>query len=239
MAQFRNGEIPQSVLKQFGATGKYGHPAFVDHLTAAFAAVLKETGYKLYIATDQDLYRDLAGQRFWKAYWTARGLPWNAAAIGTSNHGWARSADVSGLPPQGSWARAAVDRILARFGLFFDTHEAWHLTDKTIPINSNNTVTLGAPAPVVPAAPKPTPIPKPEEVDVLSDADKKLMTTIAEDADKTKQAVARLEAKLVGEGEYTVEKNLATTKEAVARIERLTNTISNGVGKLLAKLGVK
>lgn len=239
MAQYRNGEIPQSVLKQFGVTGKYGHPTFVDHLTAAFAAVLKETGYRLYVASGQDLYRDLAGQRFWKAYWTALGLPWNAAAIGTSNHGWARSADISGLPPQGSPARASVDRILARFGLSFDTHEAWHLTDKTIPINSNNTVTLGAPAPIVPAAPKPTPIPNPEEVDVLSDADKKLITTMAEDADTTKQAVARLEAKLVGTGDFTVEKNVEAIKQTVNAIARLANTVSDGVGKVRAKLGVK
>lgn len=237
MPTFANGRIPQSVLKQFGNTGKYGHPVLVDALTAAFAAVKKETGYTLYVATEQDIYRDITGQLFWRSYWSARGLPGNAAVPGTSNHGWARSVDISGLPPQGSPMRARVDAILARFGLRFDTHEGWHLTMLSIPV-VNGLVQIGTDRPTVPAAPKPTPIPNSKEVDVLSDADKKIMADMAADADTTKQAVARLEARLIGTGPYTVEKNVDTIKQAVAESKTLLATISNGVGKILKKLGI-
>ena len=96
-----------------------------------------------------------------------------------------------------------------------------------------------------PAAPAPTPIPKSEE-DELNAEEKTMLETIAADAkaarehaDKTKQAVARLEAETIGTGKYTIVNNLETIKKSQARVEVLANTISKGVGKLFAHFKIK
>src|SRR5690606_23395235 len=65
---------------------------------ASWAAACNEMvalGYPRPTITAPDgAYRDLAGQRYWKAYWTARGLPGNAATPGHSNHGWGTAVDL-------------------------------------------------------------------------------------------------------------------------------------------------
>lgn len=94
-----------------------------------------------------------------------------------------------------------------------------------------------------PAAPAPTPIPESQEDDDMTEDDRKILKQAAADAkaardhaDKAKQAVARLEAATIGTGKYTIVNNLETIKNSQARVEVLANTISNGVGKLIAKL---
>jgi hypothetical protein len=60
-----------------------------------------------------------------KAYWTSRGHPENAAAPGTSNHGWAIAVDCPS-----SRAQAWLLREAAGFGWSHDegarVHELWH-----------------------------------------------------------------------------------------------------------------
>lgn len=146
MPTYANGAIPRSAMKQFRSSGKYGHPVFIDHLTAAADEIKRELGYTLYVAAGQDIFRDVAGQRYWKNYWTERGVPGNAAAVGFSNHGLGVSADISGLPAKGTsgWNRARD--ILAKYGIQFNyAPEAWHVTDMTIS-TAGNRVTINPPS---------------------------------------------------------------------------------------------
>jgi hypothetical protein len=127
MPTYANGTIPLSAMKQFRNTGKYGHPVFIDRLEAAFQE-LERAGYKPYIAAGQDIYRDLAGQRYWKTYWTNLGKPGNAAAVGRSKHGLGVSADISGVPKN-----ATVIAIFKRHNIEFNyPPETWHVSDTSI-----------------------------------------------------------------------------------------------------------
>lgn len=127
MPTYSNGVIPLSAMKQFRNTGKYGHPVFIDRLEAAFQE-LERAGYKPYIAAGQDIYRDLAGQRYWKTYWTNLGKPGNAAAVGRSKHGLGVSADISGVPKN-----ATVIAIFKRHNIEFNyPPETWHVSDTSI-----------------------------------------------------------------------------------------------------------
>lgn len=146
MPTYANGLVPRSAMKQFRNTGKYGHPVFIDHLDAAFTAVQRELGITLFIASGQDIFRDIAGQKYWKTYWTNQGHPGNAAGIGLSNHGLARSADISGLPAKGSAMWNKVVAIFRRFHIEFDVpYESWHVTDTSISVVGNR-VTINVPA---------------------------------------------------------------------------------------------
>jgi len=98
----------------------------------------------------------------------------------------------------------------------------------------------------VPAAPAPTPIAESQEDDDMTENDRKILNQAAADAkaarehaDTAKQAVARLEAQTIGTGKYTIINNLETIKKSQARVERLANTISDGIGKLLGHFKVK
>ncbi|GAA0960159.1 hypothetical protein [Frigoribacterium faeni] len=92
-------------------------------------------------------------------------------------------------------------------------------------------------------SPAPAPIPESQEDDDMTEDDRKILKQAAADAkaardhaDTAKQAVARLEAATIGTGKYTIVNNLETIKKSQARVEVLANTISNGVGKRIAKL---
>lgn len=68
-------------------------------------------------------YRSFARQVFWKAWWTARGAPGNAATPGTSNHGIGKSVDsndggtIESQGPPFGW------------GVYSDAPwESWHQT---------------------------------------------------------------------------------------------------------------
>jgi peptidoglycan hydrolase-like protein with peptidoglycan-binding domain len=132
MTAYKNGQVPRSVMKQFRNTGKYGHPVFIDHLEAAFQECAAN-GIALYIGSGQDINRDIAGQQYWRNYWCGRGLCGNAAAVGTSNHGFGIAADISGNGTRGTARWNKVQAIFAKHGLVFDVaSEGWHCRDKTI-----------------------------------------------------------------------------------------------------------
>ncbi|URG18056.1 endolysin [Curtobacterium phage Ayka] len=84
------------------------------------------TGVVLYASEG---YRDLAGQRYWKTYWTNLGKPGNAAPEGTSTHGEALAVDAgsgAGTPgtPVQKWL--AENAIKYGFAIPF-SFELWHL----------------------------------------------------------------------------------------------------------------
>lgn len=138
MPTYQNGRVPRSAMAQFRGTGKYGHPDFISRLDQAFTAVEHELGVHLSIAAGQDIFRDIAGQTYWKNYWTARGVPRNAAAVGYSNHGLGVCADISGNGVRGTtmWNRVAA--IFARYNLHFTVaSESWHVQDMNISVRGN------------------------------------------------------------------------------------------------------
>lgn len=146
MTTYKNGLVPRSAMKAFRNTGKYGHPDFIDRLDQAFAAVQRELGIVLYIAAGQDIFRDYAGQVYWRNYWAARGRPGNAAAPGTSNHGLGVCADISPMPARGTASFNRIAAIFARWNLGFTVaSENWHVQDKNISV-AGNVVTINTPA---------------------------------------------------------------------------------------------
>jgi hypothetical protein len=136
-----------------------------------------------------------------------------AAYPGTSGHGWALSADYGDNP------QVVVDWVTANAYLYgFDLSipsERWHIDYTLTPR-------------LTPASSDYTPIESEEDDDMTPQQ--------AQDLENVKQAVARMETALIGEGKFTLVKNVDTIKQSQARIERLTNTVSVGVGKLIAKL---
>jgi GH25 family lysozyme M1 (1,4-beta-N-acetylmuramidase) len=143
MGTYSNGLIPRSVMKQFRNTGKYGVPIFIDHLEAAFQEC-ERNGIHPFIGSGQDIFRDMAGQVYWKNYWTARGLPRNAAAPGFSNHGLGVCADISGIGARGSATWNKVQAIFKKYGIVFNVaSESWHVQDLTISV-ANNKVTINS-----------------------------------------------------------------------------------------------
>jgi len=146
MPTYKNGLVPRSAMKTFRNTGKYGHPDFINRLDAAFTAVQRELGIVLYIAAGQDIFRDYAGQVYWRTYWAARGKPGNAAAPGTSNHGLGVCADISPMPGRGTASFNRIAAIFARWNLGFTVaSENWHVQDKNISV-AGNVVTINTPA---------------------------------------------------------------------------------------------
>lgn len=146
MTRYGNGLVPQSVMKQFRNTGKYGVPQFIDQLEAAFQEAAR-AGIALSIAPVQDIFRDIDGQRYWKNYWTARGLPGNAAAVGTSNHGLGIAADITGNGTRGTARWNTVRAIFRRHSIdFLVASEGWHCAATNISTAGNSVD--------VPASPK-------------------------------------------------------------------------------------
>jgi hypothetical protein len=121
---FQNGRIPTSAMVEFEGTGKYLQADAASSLTRLFDATQKATGARPYIAAWQDLNRDLAeqitllGQNYTAVTSGSYAFIWNGkkwrktgpitcAMPGTSNHGWARAADISfPTPASRSWFRA-------------------------------------------------------------------------------------------------------------------------------------
>lgn len=142
MATYPNGLVPRSVMKQFRSTGKYGHPVFIDHLEKAFQEC-ERAGIHLFIASGQDIFRDFAGQLYWKSYWSARGKPGNAATPGQSNHGLGICADVSGTGPWGSKTWQKVSDIFQKHQISFTVRsEEWHVQDMSIKTNGFASISI-------------------------------------------------------------------------------------------------
>jgi len=109
---FTNGAIPMRNLVNFEGTGKLLQADAAAWLTRLFDATKKATGARPYIAAHQDLFRDLdeqislLGQNYTAVTSGAYAFVWNkkkwrktgpitCAIPGTSNHGWARAADIT------------------------------------------------------------------------------------------------------------------------------------------------
>jgi len=132
MAQYGNGLLPKEYMRTFA--GKYGHPTLIAHLNA-FVAECKANGINITVAAGQDIYRDHAGQVYWKNYWTRQGKPGNAATPGTSNHGWGKAADISGCGNWGTALHRKCEQIAAKHSLKFTVaSESWHIEDISIPV---------------------------------------------------------------------------------------------------------
>lgn len=142
-----NGNIPHSKLAAApNFTPLPGSPATVAkgsnltmpeaarQLSGLMDAFYKRFGRKLLA---RELYRPIEVQVFWKAYYTNLGKPQNAAAPGTSKHGWALSCDF-GVGPDNrdfnaeelAWMRANAPK----YGYVNDVSwEAWHWSYLTTP----------------------------------------------------------------------------------------------------------
>lgn len=85
----------------------------------------EKTGIWIGCNGPDSMYRSYARQVYWKAYWSARGAPGNAATPGTSNHGWGRAIDNS--------FRLLIDNYGGPFGFRWACSDApwesWHLKD--------------------------------------------------------------------------------------------------------------
>lgn len=89
-----NGRIPESELTEISFA-----PGYTLRADAAAALLDMNTAYRAEFGNNiivNDAYRDYAGQVEQREYWCARGSCGNAAAPGTSNHGWALAVDLGG-----------------------------------------------------------------------------------------------------------------------------------------------
>lgn len=78
------------------------------------------------ITAPDGAYRNLAGQQYWKSYWTNLHKPENAATPGWSNHGLGLSVDVYNI---GQYPRPVVRRVFEAQGFSFNVPwENWHMT---------------------------------------------------------------------------------------------------------------
>lgn len=122
---FRNGEIPRGNLVDFGggkllqADAARTLHALADEFAAAFP------GYRLYVGANQDTYRDLAYQTLMS------GTGKHLYKPGSSIHGWARSADLSGYGSSSATARHLwLQRNAGRHGWSWaygrELGEPWH-----------------------------------------------------------------------------------------------------------------
>lgn len=77
------------------------------------------------ITAPDGAYRTLAGQVYWKSYWTARGKPGNAATPGFSNHGWAMAVDLWNVY---RYPQDILRAVFEKWGFVFDVpNEPWHM----------------------------------------------------------------------------------------------------------------
>lgn len=122
---FRNGQIPRKHLVDIGGGKLLQRDAaenFRD-LKAAFSATFP--GHSLYVAANQDTYRDLDYQKRMSGTGNHKYKP------GGSIHGWARSADVSGYGGTAKNARHIwLQKNVNRFGWSWaygkELGEPWH-----------------------------------------------------------------------------------------------------------------
>jgi len=98
-------------------------------VSGLMAAFYERFGRVLYV---REAYRPIANQQFWKTYWTNRGRPGNAAAPGTSNHGWALSCDFGVGDANRDFTaeeKAWMDANAPAYGFVNDVAwEVWHFT---------------------------------------------------------------------------------------------------------------
>ena len=113
--------------------------AYLENNTArawnAACAHMVKLGYPRPTITAPDgAYRDLAGQTYWKRYWTALGKPYNAATPGYSNHGWGKAVDIFKVY---LWPRDILRAVFAQYGFTFNVaSEPWHCTHNGLTISA-------------------------------------------------------------------------------------------------------
>lgn len=128
---YSNGQIPLAALTKVTYSGiqldvfpnslssLYLKPAAATAMLAMLQEYHRQTGGYLH---PNEGYRAYAGQVYWKNYWTARGLPGNAATPGTSNHGWGEAADFNLTAGQSDWLAVYA----AHYGYSRSSSEVWH-----------------------------------------------------------------------------------------------------------------
>lgn len=157
---FANGQIPRANLVDIGG-GKLLQANAAEswgRFTAAFRA---RWGSRLYLASYQDAYRDLAEQQYmWDHRNDGPPHPSKVASPGNSIHGWGRSVDCSGYGQKGSARHNWMVANCANYGWSWaygkSLNEPWHW-DYVGPI----TTTAGDGHEPIPE-PTPTPTPEPE-----------------------------------------------------------------------------
>lgn len=119
-----NGNLPPSSLTKVDGW------AYLSPPTAAawvgFCNEMESRGYPRPTVTAPDgAYRTLAQQHYWKAYWTGRGKPGNAATPGWSNHGWGTAIDIFNVY---RYPRNVIVPVAAKYGFTFNVpSELWHI----------------------------------------------------------------------------------------------------------------
>jgi hypothetical protein len=212
----QNGRIDTSKLSLVEAFKPLDSQAkYVDwrggYLRADAAAAFRRMARDCELATGEKLYLS-EGYRPYEAQVKRYFDPLRttlAAYPGTSGHGWALSADYGDNP------QAVVDWVTANAYLYgFDLSirsERWHIDYTLTPR-------------LTPAASDYTPIESEEDDDMTPKQEA--------DLENVKQAVARLEAALIGTGKFTIAKNIDKIKQSQGRVE-------NAVGRILAHFKLK
>lgn len=118
-----NGRLELYTLTQVDGWA-YLAPPTAASWNAACAEMVR-IGYPRPAITAPDgAYRTFARQVYWKAYWTARGKPGNAATPGYSNHGWGTAVDIWNVT---QFYRPDLLRVFASYGFTFNVpSELWH-----------------------------------------------------------------------------------------------------------------
>lgn len=118
---YKNGQIPTSALRAIPwKPSDYLRRDAVEALVALNVAFVQQFGYNLPVSS---AYRDYAGQVYWRNYWCSQGNCGNAAAPGTSNHGWAVAIDI-GVPITG-WTHPIYLWMKANAPKWGWVHPAW------------------------------------------------------------------------------------------------------------------
>lgn len=119
-----NGRLDRSTLTQVDGW------AYLANATAVawvgFCNEIEAMGYPRPTITAPDgAYRDIQQQHYWKAYWTGRGKPGNAATPGWSNHGWGKCVDIFNVY---RYPRHIIVPVAAKWGFTFNVpSELWHM----------------------------------------------------------------------------------------------------------------
>lgn len=118
---YSNGKIPTSALAAIPWNSVlFLRSDAVSKLSALNTAFRSSFGRNLPI---NSAYRTYDEQVYWKNYWTSQGQPGNAAAPGTSNHGWALAMDIGvGIA---DWSNPIYTWMKANAAKYSWVHPAW------------------------------------------------------------------------------------------------------------------
>jgi LAS superfamily LD-carboxypeptidase LdcB len=123
---YRNGYLPTSILYSYDSTCQLYCPA-----AGSFTAMLNAAHQAGVMLEPVQGYRDYAGQIYMRQYWCNEGICENAATPGSSNHGWAKAADLRDQDGSLTWTSPGYAWLFANAGNYGWNHpggvnEAWH-----------------------------------------------------------------------------------------------------------------